>query len=93
MVEGRRGHVHQQHREGHAVGIAAPRAQRVDEHADTGAEDEPAARCRGRRDGIGGDEERAQHGAAGEKVEQGRRVAAAVDTVEHRGDEDEGGEE
>src|SRR6476646_335597 len=60
---------HQQHREREAVGIAAPRAERLRDEADAGAVDEPAPVRGRRRHGIGRDEERAEQARAAEEME------------------------
>ena len=66
-VDQRHHDVHQQHGEGDAVRIAAQGADEIGQHADACAEDQLAVRRGGARYRIGGDEECAQHGAAGER--------------------------
>src|SRR3546814_16137331 len=56
--------VHQQYAEGHAIRIAAPGADDVDQNADANTEDETPERAGGAADRIGDDEERAEIGRA-----------------------------
>jgi len=86
-------HIHQQHGEGDAIGIAAKDTDYVGEQAGTGAEDQLAARRRAPGNRVGGDEEGAEHGAAGEHVEQRAGELRRVVQPEGAGNQGQGADE
>jgi len=86
------GDVHQQYREGDGVRVAAPGADGVEEDADAGTVPELALVGGGGGNGIGGDEEGAEHGGAGEQMHLDRHGLVGV-VAEEQGHQGQGAEE
>ena len=84
VVDGGYCHIHDQHGERDAVGVAAPGADAVDQETDAEPEDQPSpgAGCCG--NGIGCDEERTQDRRAAEHVKAGARIRARLDADRRR---------
>src|SRR5690554_3151560 len=75
VIDGRRAQVHQQHGKGHGIRIVAPDPNHIHQHAHARAEYQAPTGAGSGADGVGDDEECAQHGRTTEQMKQRRAVA------------------